>query len=122
MAYIYPQESPLSLNIVDLQTGDVRSFYLEEKFIDGGMFSWSEDGTKLAFKLSSKKDYDYFISMSFLDLMKDDSMVTFIKDKDYLWISSQLEITDDGVKIVPVDGETLFYDIETGTLKPITNQ
>lgn len=118
MAYIYPQESPMTLNILDIQTGKNRSFLLEEIYTSGGMFLWSESGTKLAFKLESKKDYDYFISIVFLDLLKDNSPVTFIKDKDYFWISSRLEITDEWVRVIPIDGDALIYDIETGILRP----
>lgn len=116
MAYLHPQESPLTLYVVDLQTGEKYSFQLEERYERGGRFSWSEDGTKLVFMLQSGNDYDHFISMVFLDLLRDDSMVTFIKDKNHLWISSRLEIIDKEVKIYPTDDEPLVYDIETGIL------
>src|SRR6185503_9431105 len=49
MAYIFPQKSPLFLNILDLQTGENHSLPLEEKYRYGGRFKWSEDGTKLVF-------------------------------------------------------------------------
>lgn len=119
MAYIYPQESPITLNILDLQTGKNRSFPLEEKYTGGGLFLYSESGTKLAFKLESEKDYDRFISIGFLDLLSDNSPVIFIKDKDFLWISSRLEVTDHWVRVIPIEGEALFYDIETGVLSPV---
>jgi Tol biopolymer transport system component len=121
MAYIHHQNSPLALTVLDLQTGENRSFPLEKKYGSGGMFSWSGDGTKLVFMLESEKDYDHFISMVFLDLLKDDSMVTFIKDKEFGWISSRLEMTDNGIKITPYFDNPLFYDIETGILSPIKN-
>lgn len=119
LAYIYHQKSPLILNIVDLQMGENRSFHLEEKYRSGGMFSWSEDGTKLVFMLESEKDYDHFISMVFLDLLRDDSMVTFIKDQEFIWISSRIEVMDKGVKITSHFDTPLFYDVETGILSPI---
>jgi len=119
LAYVYPQKSPLILNILDLQTGENRSYPLEENYLSGGSFAWSEDGTKLAFMLESEKDFDYFISMVFLDLLKNNSMVTFINDKDHLWISSRLQVLEDGVKITPSGESPLFYDIETGILSPI---
>ncbi|HKY55295.1 MAG TPA: hypothetical protein VJM08_13350 [Anaerolineales bacterium] len=119
LAYIYPQKTPLTLNMLDLQTSEIRSYSLEEKYITGGSFTWSEDGTKLAFMLESEKDFDRFISMVFVDLLRDNSMVTFINDKEYLWISSKLEILDNEIKITPSGGDPLFYDIETGILSSI---
>jgi hypothetical protein len=119
MAYIVDENPSLSLNIVDLQTGDKRSFRLEEKYLNGGYYSWSEDGTKLAFMLESEANYEYFISMVFLDLLAENSIVTFIKDQDYRWIVSTIEITAAGVQVTPSDGQALFYDIETGVLSPI---
>jgi Tol biopolymer transport system component len=119
IAYIYPQESPLTLNISDLQTGETRLFPLEEKYGSGGMFSWSEDGTKLVFMLESEKDYDHLISMVFLDLLRNDSMVTFIQDKEFRWISSKLEVMNNGINVFPVGDTPMFYDIETGILSPI---
>ena len=118
MAYIYPQQSPLTLNVLDMQTGENNSFPLDVEYTSGGMFSWSEDGTKLVFMLESEKDYEYLISMIFLDLTKRDSMVTFIHDKDHLWISSKVEISDNGVTVSPIDSDPLFYDIATGILSP----
>ena len=121
MAYILHQNLPLALTIFDLQTGETHSFPLDEKYNSGGMFSWSEDGTKLVFMLESEKDFDHFISMTFLDLLKNDSMVTFIKDKEFSWISSRIEVTEDGVKINSYFEDTpLFYNIRTGILKPIS--
>jgi len=120
IAYIYPQKSPLTFYVLDLQTGENRSFPLEEKYGSGGMFSWSKYGTKLVFMLENEKEYDHFISMVFVDLLKDDSMVTFIKDKEFGWISSRLEVADNGVIITPYFDMPLFYDIETGILSPIT--
>ena len=102
-----------------MQTGENRSYPLEENYLSGGNFAWSEDGTKLAFMLESEKNFDRFISMVFLDLMRNNSMVTFINDKEYLWISSRLEILDNEVKITPSGEDPLFYDIETGILRPI---
>lgn len=119
LAYIYPQKSPLILSFLDLQTGENRSYRIEERYVSGGSFAWSEDGTKLAFMLESEKDFDYFISMVFLDLLKNNSMVTFINDKDYLWISSRLEVLNDVIKITPSGLAPLFYDIETGNLRSI---
>jgi len=118
MAYIHHQNLPLALTILDLQTGDIRSFPIEEKYTNGGMYSWSEDGTKLVFMLQSKKEYDHFISMVFLDLLKDDSMVTFIENKEFSWISSRVEVTDTRVNIDPYFDAPLFYDIETRILSP----
>lgn len=120
MAYIYPQKSPLYLTIFDLQTGDTHSFPLDEKYNSGGMFSWSEDGTKLVFMLESEKDYDHFISMTYLDLLKDNSMVTFIKDNEFNWISSRIEVSKNSIKITRYFDDPLFYDIETGILIPNT--
>jgi hypothetical protein len=121
MAYIRHPGSPLTLTVLDLQTGEERSFPLDEKYGSGGMFTWSEDGTKLVFMLENEKDYEHFISMVFLDLLKDDSMVTFIKDKEFAWISSRIEMTDNGVKIAPYFDIPLFYDVETGILSQITD-
>ena len=119
LAYLYPQKSPLTLTILDLQTNENHSYSLDEKYMSGGGFAWSEDGTKLAFMLESEKDFDHFISMVFVDLLRDNLMVTFIKDKEYLWISSKLEILDNEIKITPRGEDPLFYDIETGILSSI---
>jgi len=118
LAYITDQDRPLKINLLDLKTGEKHSFSIEDKYTFGGAYTWSEDGTKLVFRLESKTDNDHFISMVFLDLLKKDSMATFIKDKEYSWIISRIEITDHGVKVTPIDGESLFYDIETGILSP----
>jgi Tol biopolymer transport system component len=120
IVYIYHQDPPLVLKILDFQTGEEYSFLLEEKYEGGGMFSWSEDGTKLAFMLESEKDNVHFISMVFLDLFENDSMVTFIKDREFRWISSTIEVTEKGVKIAPYFDTPLLYDVETGILSPIT--
>jgi len=119
MAYIYPQKSPLFLNILDLQTGENRSYPLEEEYRYGGRFKWSEDGTKLVFMLERESNDEYFISMVFLDLLKNNSMVTFIRDRDPSWISSKLEVMDKGINVFPVGDTPLFYDIESGILRPI---
>lgn len=118
LAYIADQNRPLKLNVADLKTGETRSYALDEKYTDGGAYTWSEDGTKLAFMLESNTNNDRFISMIYLDTLKDNSMVTFINDNEFSWISSKIEITDRGVKVAPVDGESLFYDIATGVLSP----
>jgi len=120
LAYITDKDEPLKLNLLDLKTGDKRSFSLEDKYTFGGAYTWSEDGTKLVFRLESKTENDHFISMVFLDLLQEDSIVTFIKDKEYSWIISRIEVMDDGVTISPIDGDPLFYDIETGILSPTT--
>ena len=115
MAYIYHQSPPLTLNIIDLQTSATQSFILDEKYINGGQYTWSQDGTKLFFMLESQTNGDHFISMIFLDLSKNNSMVTFIKNKDFAWISSKIEVTDNEIKIIPLIGsEPLFYNITTG--------
>jgi hypothetical protein len=116
MAYILHKDPPLLLNILDLQTGENHSFHLDEKYTDGGYYSWSDDGTRLAFMLLSEANYEYFVSMAFLDLLKEDSIVTFIRDKEYSWITAKIEIVNDGVKITPQDGDALFYDVKTGVL------
>ena len=121
IAYAYPQKSPLMLNVLDLQTGENQSYNLEEKYRYGGRFKWSEDGTKLVFLLERETNNEYFISMVFLDLVKDNSMVTFIYDRDPSWISSKLEVMDNGIKVFPIGETPLFYDIETGILSPINN-
>jgi hypothetical protein len=118
LAYIADQSHPLKLNLLDLNTGELKSFPLEERYILGGAYAWSEDGTKLVFTLASEKDNEHFISMVFLDTLKEDSMVTFIKDKEFRWVSSQIEVTNNGIKIDPYFDEPLFYNIETGILGP----
>ncbi|MEP7136937.1 MAG: hypothetical protein ABI904_18580 [Chloroflexota bacterium] len=118
LAYIADQTRPLNLNILDLKSGETRSYTLDEKYTDGGAYTWSEDGTKLAFMLESNTNNDRFISIIYLDTLKDNSMVTFINDNEFSWISSRIEITDRGVKVTPIDGESLFYDITTGVLSP----
>lgn len=120
MAYISPQKSPLFLNILDLQTGESHAYSLDRKFRYGGRFKWSEDGTKLVFMLERESNDEYFISMVFLDLLKDNSIVTFISDKDPSWISSELEVNDKGINVYPVGDTPLHYDIETGILSQIT--
>jgi Tol biopolymer transport system component len=119
MAYIYHQDPPLVLKVLDFQTGEERSFPLEEKYGSGGIFSWSEDGTKLAFMLESENDSEHLISMVFLNLLQDDPMVIFIKDKEFSWISSNIEVSDDGVRITPSFDAPLFYNIKTGILSPL---
>jgi hypothetical protein len=119
LTYITDQDRPLKLNLLDLKTGENHSFSIEGKYTYGGAYTWSEDGTKLVFMLESKTDNDHFISMVYVDILKDNSMVTFINDKEYRWVISQIEITDAGVKISMVDEEPLFYDPTTGILSPI---
>lgn len=118
MAYIVVEDPPLSLNILDLQTGEKSSFHLDEKYQNGGAYRWSEDGTRLVFMLESEVDYEYFISMAFLDLRAKDSPVTFLHDQEYNWIASSVEITDAGVNVSPLGGEPVFYEIEGGVLRP----
>lgn len=118
LAYIADQNRPLKLNVVDLKTGETRSYALDKKYTNGGAYTWSEDGTKLAFMLESKTNNDRFISMVYLDTLKDNSIATFINDKEFSWISSRVEITNLGVEVTPIDGESLLYDIATGVLSP----
>jgi hypothetical protein len=119
LAYIHDGESPLSLNILDLQTGRNSSYQVDGNYLDGGSFTWSQDGTKLAFMLLREENYDQFISMGFVDLLQDNSLVTFIKDQSYEWIISKVEITSTGIKISPPGEDPLFYEFKSKTLSPI---
>ena len=116
MAYIFNKDQPIKLNLLDLKTGEINSFPLDNKYTFGGKYRWSEDGTELVFMLESAVNYDHFISITYLDILKEDSMVTFIADKEYHWIISEIEVTNIGVKVSMVDEESLFYDPATGIL------
>jgi hypothetical protein len=123
MAYIDDGTLPLILNIQDLNTGENRSFQLDSKYLNGGRFKWSQDGTKLALLLASKpKDEsgDYLISFAFKDLLKTDSIVTFIQDKEYFFFTANMEVYEQGVKVEVYGEPTLFYDLETGLVSSIS--
>lgn len=120
LAYIFNKDQPLKLSLLDLKTGEINSFPLDIKYTFGGQYRWSEDGTKLVFMLESVANYDHFISITYFDILKEDSMVTFIADKEYRWIISEIEVTNTGVKISMVKEESLFYDPATGILSSIS--
>jgi hypothetical protein len=123
MAYIANETPPLTLNILDLKTGENRSLQLESKYIYGGLFEWSEDGTKLALKLLSKPKDEYgddLISFAFLDLLKTDPIVTFIQEKEFFWITAEMDVTELGVRVKVYDESPMFYDLKTGILSTIT--
>jgi hypothetical protein len=119
IAYITQGESPVTLRIVDLQTGETISTPMNSKYSNGGRFTWSEEGTKLAFLLESQSQEpsgDPMISFVYLDMLKPESLVTFIKEKEYYWITTILEVKNDGV-ILKLYGETpLFFESETGRI------
>ncbi len=120
LAYLFNKEKPLELHVLDLQTGQDTSYSLDNKYTLGGQYHWSEDVTKLAFMLESTANYDYFISMVYVDLLQENSMVTFLDGKEYNWITSDLKVNDSGVEISTMDGDSFFYDANTGVLSTIT--
>ena len=124
MAYIINNQTLLTLNMVDLKTGENHSWQLDSRFLNGGLFKWSQDGTKLVFLLASEPREEYeerLISFAFLDLLKADSMVTFIYEKESIWITARIDVTDSGVRVEIYDEPPLFYDIKTGVLTNISN-
>lgn len=118
LAYIFNNQ-PLILNLLDLNTGETNSITLDNKYTFGGQYQWSEDGTKIVFMLESTANSDRYISMAYLDILKDNSMVIFITDKEYRWIMSTIDVTDTGIQISMIDEKPLFYDITTGILSTI---
>ena len=118
LAYIFNKNQPLKLNLLDLKTGEANSLLLDKKYVFGGRYQWSDDGTKLVFMLENIANNEHFISMTYLDISKDNSMITFIHDKEFRWIISQIDVTDAGVKISMVDEQPLFYDPNAGILSP----
>lgn len=122
LAYIAHHTHPLVLNILDLNTGEISSFQLDPKYLNGGLFKWSQDGTKLAFKLSSRSEEygDDLISFAFLDLQKSDSLVVFLHEKSFFWITAQMEFTELGLSVEAYGESPLFYDSRTGVVSTVS--
>jgi hypothetical protein len=82
LAYIVTDQSPVILNIRDMQTGDEQSFEFDLKYNTGGGFVWSPDSQKLAFSVTQFDTNTYeYIATSIILWDKDTSKITeLIKD------------------------------------------
>jgi hypothetical protein len=123
IAYIVNETPPLTLNILDISTGEKHSLRLDSKYLNGGLFKWSKDGTKLALLLASRpkdENENDLISFAFLDLLKTTSLTIFIHEKEFTWINAQMEVTELGIKVEAYGESPLLYDIKTGVISTIS--
>ncbi|HEX9388277.1 MAG TPA: hypothetical protein VF918_18270 [Anaerolineales bacterium] len=82
LAYIVTDQSPVILNLRDIQSGDEQSFELDPKYNTGGGFVWSPDSQKLVFSITQFNTSTYeYIATSIILWDKDELKLTeLIKD------------------------------------------
>jgi len=82
LAYIVTDQSPVILNLRDIQSGDEQSFDIDPKYNTGGGFVWSPDSQKLVFSITQFDTNTYeYIATSIILWDKDKLKLTeLIKD------------------------------------------
>lgn len=124
LAYIVADQSPVVLNIRDLQTGRETTFEFDPKYNTGGGFSWSPDGQELVFSVTQyEQKNDEYLATSILLFDKDSLQVTELL-KDYpgklqvtAW-SEDAKILLEAITLVQDRIQTHTYELDptTGTL------
>jgi len=116
LAYIVTDQSPVILNIRDMQSGDEQSFEFDPKYNTGGEFVWSPDSQKLVFSVSRYLGGDGFVTSIFL-WNKDTSKITELTT-DYQgelrvteWID-ETKITLDAVVLEQGQLKTRKYELD----------
>ena len=77
------------------------------------------DSALATFMLESTATYEQFISIVYLDILKDNSMVTFMDEKEYHWIRADMNVSEAGVQISIPGEDPLFYDVNTGIVSTV---
>lgn len=122
LAYIETDQSPVILNLYDLQTGAEQSFEFDFKYNTGGAFVWSPDSQKLAFSITQfdTNIYKYVATSIILwDKEKPDT-ATLIKDYEEVLVPIEW-INETRIMLqVLYEHETKFeFDLVGGELKQI---
>jgi hypothetical protein len=123
LAYIVTDQSPVRLNLRDMQTGDEQSFEFESKYNTGGAFLWSPDSQKLVFSITQfdTNIYEHIATSIILwDKEKPDPS-TLIKDHKEILVP--IEWVNDTKIILQIQykSDTRFeFDLTSGELKQIS--
>lgn len=122
LAYIMTDQSPVILNLRDMQTGDEQSFEFDSKYNTGGAFIWSPDSQKLVFSISQfgPSIYEHIATSIILwDKEKPDTS-TLVKDHKEILVP--IEWVNDTKIILQIqyESDTRFeFDLTSGELKQI---
>lgn len=116
LAYIVTDQSPVVLNIRDMQTGSEQSFEFAPKYNTGGGFVWSQDSQKIVFSVSRYLGNDDFITSIFLWDKETSKMTELITDyqgelRANEWINGT-KITLDAVILDQGQLKTRKYELD----------
>ena len=127
LAYIVTDQSPVILNIRDMQTGIEQSLEFDPKYNTGGGFIWSPDGQKLVFSVTQfdTANYEYIATSIILWDQETDKLTELIKDhksqmRAIEWIDEtkiKLEATISDTESITT--QNYEFDLATRTLTEI---
>ncbi len=124
LAYIVTDQSPVILNIRDLQTGINQSYPFDSKYNTGGSFLWARDSQNLIFSVTQydESEHDY-VSTSII-LWDKDKPETTLLIKDHKEVLVPIEWIDETRILLQViyENETRYeLDLKSGELKPMSS-
>jgi hypothetical protein len=118
LAYIVTDNSPVTLNIRDMQTGDEHSFEFDPKYNTGGGFVWSPDSQQLVFSITQfdTSNYEYVATSIILWDRDASELTTLIKDhpshmKVIEW-ASETTIVLQAEILGPTETKTINYELD----------
>ena len=123
LAYIMTDQSPVIINLRDLQTDVKQSFEFDPKYNTGGSFVWSPDSQKLVFSITQfdTGTYEYIATSIVLwDMGKPDTS-TLIKDHEEVIVPVEwIDETKIVLQVLYEDDKKFEFDLISGELKQIS--
>jgi hypothetical protein len=123
LAYIMTDQSPVILNLRDMQSGDEQSFEFGPKYNTGGRFVWSPNSQKLVFSIRQFDTSIYEHIATSIVLWEKEKSDTTIMIKDHEENLVPIEWVNDTKIMLQVqyEDETKFeFDLISGELKQIS--
>jgi len=116
LAYIVTDQSPVVLNIRDMQTGGEQSFEFDPKYNTGGGFVWSLDSQKLVFSVGLHLGNDEFVTSIFLWDKGASKVTELIRDhpsemRSIKWVN-ETRITLEAVFVEQGQVKTQNYELD----------
>lgn len=123
LAYIVTDQSPVILNLRDMQSGDEQSFEFDHKYNTGGSFVWSPDSQKLVFSITQFDLNTYEYAATSIVLWDKEQSDTTVLIKDHKEILVPIEWIDETKIVLQVlykDDTKFEFNLISGELKPIS--